>query len=175
MIDTLPIIKPAAFEFKRPSLFSSANSNSSNIFKQTSSYSRFTAEAPKPSAPQEEEEDPLDAFMKDISSQAAVQNNLPNATYNEDEEDEEGSVDFSKNKNVITMDDILGDGGENTETNDNDDESQELFRQQFMAAFKRQEHMQKEILGLDDDDDKFIIGLQGGQGNDPDEEGYVDA
>lgn len=47
-----------------------------------------------------------------------------------------------------------------------------------MAAFKRQEIMQKGkekvVLGLDDEDDKFIIALQGAAG-DPDDEGYVDA
>lgn len=116
--------------------------------------------------------------MKDISSQAVVQYDVAHPSMAADDE-EEGSVDFSKNKNVITMDDLLGGEDEpNQETNDIDEESQELYRQQFMSALKRQEIMQKGkekvILGLEDDDDKFIIGLQGAAA-DPDDEGYVDA
>lgn len=37
-----------------------------------------------------------------------------------------------------------------------------------------QKGKEKVVLGLDDDDDKFIIALQGASG-DPDDEGYVDA
>ena len=84
--------------------------------------------------------------MKDINSQAVVQQNVlhPNFAQEDDYGMEEGSEDFTVKQNVITGDDLMeidqaDTKSDNYEDQNEDDEGQELFRQQFLAEWKRRE------------------------------------
>ena len=71
----------------------------------------------------EEEDDPFDAYMKEIEGQATTQQNVMYPGYDEDDQDMSNDNDnLKKATNVITMDDIIGSTGEDQKEEEEEDE-----------------------------------------------------
>jgi hypothetical protein len=145
---------PMPVVVKKRSLFEDAPiTKPSSVFS-----SRFSAEPPKVVIPKklEEDEDPFDAYMRQIEGEAVAQQAVahPNFVTDQPMEDEEEEQVY-ESKNIFTMEDLQM--LEEPEVEEDD----ERYRQQFLADFRRQkqvERAQEKIVftGDDEEGDKYI-------------------
>jgi len=126
------------------------------FFKSDLTHHRFTA-AP---VHQIEEDDPFDAYMKEIEKDAVVQEELkPQMMEDFGEEEEEEPA---KKDNVVTFEDLMEVDEDRQATSDVNEEE---FHQQFMRELKKREMMEKlkqennQVL-FNDEDDKFIMDFE---------------
>lgn len=87
--------------------------------------------------------------------------------------------DNKKPQNVITMEDILGSTNEDQQQQFVDDEDDEVYRQQFVAQFKRKELLDKAremiVFNGDDEDDKYLMEFKpSGIGSDEEGEDFLE-
>jgi ATP-dependent RNA helicase DDX46/PRP5 len=101
----------------------------------------------------------------------------------EDEDEQMSNSDDNKKlKNVITMEDILGSSTNEDQHHlaiEDEEDDDEVYRQQFIAQFKRKEMLDKAremiIFNGDDDDDKYLMEFKpSGVGSDEEGEDFLE-